>query len=384
MNIEIIGKFFDNHSLTIINRNIALYLKDHVNLFITPLDEYDPKYNLDKDIVRSLKKLQEKNHEDIDINVQLRHSYPPVWQWPTSKKTKVVYIQPWEYPKLPFEWQYKWETFADGVIVPSNYIKDIAIRGGINPEKVSVIPNGFDENTFNHNAKPLNKFGIDPNKFNFLYIGNPQWRKGLDILINQWHKCFKSYDNARLIIKDSPEIYGKNNVLNEIVKMQFKTGCAKVIYIDETLSNDDMAGLYASSKAIVHPYRAEGFGMHIQEAVACGCIPVLPDKGPHDDFIPNDVGVRIQTNLQGIDITSSQVFAQKPGDSFTLMNSHTFINEPDGQSLQKALQYIYHSHDKESMISKTKNVKMENTWKNVSEQYLKVIEKVNGRKSTVR
>ena len=28
-----------------------------------------------------------------------------------------------------------------------------------------------------------------------------------------------------------------------------------------------MASIYKNSKAVVHPYRAEGFGMHVQEAV---------------------------------------------------------------------------------------------------------------------
>ena len=119
--------------------------------------------------------------------------------------------------------------------------------------------------------------GLILDKFNFVYVGNSQWRKGLDLLINAWHKCFKSYDNARLIIKDNPAIYGKNSVLNEIVKMQYKTGCAPVTYIDDNVSDETMADIFKASKVVVHPYRAEGFGMHIQEAVACGCVPILPD-----------------------------------------------------------------------------------------------------------
>ena len=32
MNIEFVGKFYDNHSLTIINRNIALILSENDNI----------------------------------------------------------------------------------------------------------------------------------------------------------------------------------------------------------------------------------------------------------------------------------------------------------------------------------------------------------------
>ena len=40
MIIEIVGKFYDNHSLTIINRNIALILNENekIDLYITPLE----------------------------------------------------------------------------------------------------------------------------------------------------------------------------------------------------------------------------------------------------------------------------------------------------------------------------------------------------------
>jgi len=376
MIIEFVGKFYDNHSLTIINRNIALLLAqmENIDLYITPLDDYNPSANLEKEVVKQLKTISAKQ---IDGNsypeIQIRHSYPPVWQWPTHDQTKVVYIQPWEYPKLPFEWQYKWETFADHVIVPSNYIRDIAVRGGLNPDDISVVPNGYNDKLFNKEEPKTLPYGIDPNKFNFVYVGNSQWRKSLDLIINSWHKIFKSYDNARLIIKDNPAIYGKNGVLNEIIKMQYKTECAPVIYIDDNVSDETMADIFKASKVVVHPYRAEGFGMHIQEAVACGCVPILPDKGPHQDFIPDEIGLRVHTNPKAIDITSGEIFAQKPGDAFTMMSSHTIINEPSGQHLEKALQWIYHSHDRKTKFEEVKNLELVNTWENVAKQYVEVL-----------
>ena len=137
-----------------------------------------------------------------------------------------------------------------------------------------------------------------------------------------------------------------------------------------------MSDLYRSSKVVVHPYRAEGFGMHIQEAVACGCLPILPTVGPHQDFIAPDIGIRVEVQQVPIDISSNQVFAQKPGDAFTLMNTHTFANEPVGQNLKKALQWIYHSHDKKEAFAKLNDVQLINTWSNVTNKYLEVITNV--------
>ena len=281
------------------------------------------------------------------------------------------------------EWQYKFETFADALIVPSNFCAATFKQGGINPDNLFVVPNGFDETVFNRDIIPCTDYGIDPEKFNFIYVGNSQWRKGLDILLSQWVKVFKKFDKATFIMKDSPNIYGKNNILNEIIQAQFRTGCGEIIYIEDNLSQEKMASIFKASKVVVHPYRAEGFGMHIQEAIACGAYPIVSAGGSTDDFIPDDLGIKVPTISTHIDINNSSVFALKPGDSTTLMGSHTFANEPDGQSLAKALQFIYHSHD-QNKFNKINSYTPENTWSNVAKQYVEVFENVKSRKHTIR
>ena len=375
INIEILGKFFDNHSLSIINRQLASYLntcKDF-NICITPLDKVNSDFNVNRAILQTIKSLAEK--DDIVPDIQIRHSYPPIWNWPVDKKTKVVYIQPWEFPKIPFEWQYKFETFADMLCVPSNYERDVFITGGLNPEKVTVIPNGYDDKIFN--LDPVDPYpGIDTSKYNFIYVGNGQWRKGIDILLNAWKDAVKRFDNCALIIKDNSSVYGINNLLNEIIKLEYKTECAEIIYIDKQLSDKEMASIYKNCRFVIHPYRAEGFGMHIQEAVACGCFPFLPGPGPHNDFIPNNIGARFETINKPIDITSPEIFALKPGDATSLMSTHTFANEPLTENVKATIQGVYHHHQKEKLLKDVKDAKMDNTWKNVCKKYEEVIRNV--------
>ena len=51
LNVEILGKFYDNHSLAIVNRNIAIELSKYHNVFITPMDIFDPEFSkLDKNL----------------------------------------------------------------------------------------------------------------------------------------------------------------------------------------------------------------------------------------------------------------------------------------------------------------------------------------------
>ena len=385
MFIEFIGKFYDNHSLSIVNRSIVLQLaKLGANIRILPLDSYDPVYAIDKNDIRTLKRLEKVDEEAIP-DVQVRHSYPPIWSWPVSEKTKVVYIQPWEYPKALFEWQYKFETFADALIVPSNYCKQVFSSGGLRPDNLFVVPNGYDEAVFNTQpTTSTSKYGINPQKFNFVYVGNSQWRKGLDILLSAWSKAFNKSDNAKLIIKDNPRVYGQSNILSEIIKLQYRTDCGEIIYIDDELSTSEMADIYKASKILVHPYRAEGFGMHVQEAIACGCVPIIPAEGPTDDFIPKDKGLRVPVQNVPINIQDPQLFALKPGDATTMMSTHTFIKEPSADYLLKAMKYVYHSHDRDAILNKVRVTDVPNTWENVAAQYLSIFSNIASRTATNR
>ena len=386
MIIDFVGKFYDNHSLSIINRNLVIQLTTIYpdwEISITPLDSYDPEYKIDKDIVKQLKVLEKAETSEPDI--QIRHSYPPIWQWPASDRTKVVYIQPWEYTKVPFEWQYKFETFADALIVPSNYVAKVFANGGLKPEKLFVVANGYNKELFNTNDDNSDSKYVNKDNFNFVYVGNSQWRKGLDILINAWKDAFKKFDKACLVIKDNPKIYGQSNILNEIIKMQYKTGCSDVVYIDEDLSDKEMAALFKASDVVVHPYRAEGFGMHVQEAMACGCVPIVSADGPKDDFVTNENGFILPIERRSVNITDSNVFAMKPGDAMTGMSTHTFYNEPNAESLKNGIKMIYHSHNKEEEVySKKDAMNMINTWEKITKDYGNALEDIKVRNNIVR
>lgn len=368
MNIEILGKFFDNHSLSIINRYLALSMSKVSSLTITPTDKFDPNHKIDKLQVQELLALSNKNIGEIDI--QIRHGYPPLWKWPISPKTKIVFIQPWEFSKIPSEWQYKFETFADHLIVPSNWTRNIYLDAGLNPDKITVIPNGHNPDIFNKDNRTKNK------KFTFTFVGCPQYRKGLDILINTFSKSFVKADLVKLIIKDTPAIYGDNGLLGEILRMQYMTDSAEVTLIDDNLSEMEMAELYKQTDVLVHPYRGEGFGMHIQEAMACGAFPLVSGGGASDDFVDESCGLRINVRRSFVDLTNPKIFATKPGDSLSNMNTHSWILEPDEQDLLNKMRFLYHHHDRESILDKVKTANRLKTWEQVSNMYKDTLTKI--------
>ena len=67
MKIEFIGKFYDQHSISIVNRNLVLKMKDDpdINLCITSLDFYEPINPLKKEEVLALKKLEDNSNINL-------------------------------------------------------------------------------------------------------------------------------------------------------------------------------------------------------------------------------------------------------------------------------------------------------------------------------
>jgi hypothetical protein len=61
------------------------------------------------------------------------------------------------------------------------------------------------------------------------------------------------------------------------------------------------------------------------------------------------------------------------------MSSHTFINEPTAEFLDKALRYVYSSHEKEKLFNKVKSIDTLTNWSIVVDSYIEVFNEINGR-----
>lgn len=354
--ITITGKFYDNHSLAIVNREIALGLNRKIPVQIKPLDRPDPKYKLDKNVVKELLEIE----TDYASDVEIRHSYPVIWDWPKDDNTKIIYLQPWEFSSIPSEWQYKFDTFADAIVTPSKWTAEVYKKSGINPSKIFVAPNGYDPNIF------YNKDVRDTNIKTFLFVGCNQFRKGIDILLKAWISGTKHEDSAQLIIKDSPQIYGNTSLQQDIININYKTKCAPIHYIDSILSDAEMSGLYNKATYIVHPYRGEGFGMHLLEASKCGAIPIVTSGGPSDEFL--DSSIRISTGKRIVNMY--EIFALKAEDSMSNMGQHRWVLEPDIQHLTTIIRSAI-----DNKITPT-SYAIENSyeWYNIIDSYIQAIE----------
>ncbi len=219
---------------------------------------------------------------DRPVSVTVRHQWPPDFRPPASGRF-VVY-QPWEYGALPVGWVERLSADADEVWVPSRWVRDACIRSGLRPELVTVVPNGVDTGRFHPGVPPTEL--PTAASFVFLFVGGTLWRKGADVLLETYLSTFTADDDVCLVIKDfgSASFYRGQSLGDAIRRAQARPGAPEIVHIDWDLTPEAAAGLYTAADCLVHPFRGEGFGLPIAEAMASGCPPIVPRYGPCLDF----------------------------------------------------------------------------------------------------
>ena len=241
---------------------------------------------------------------DRQADVTIRHAFPPNWTPPESGLW--VHIQPWEYGPLPLDWLPHLRDKVHEVWAPSNYVKRIYVQSGISPNKIHVIPWAVDGRyvqpqraaTDSAHAKDFS-FSLVRRRHDFeegvrpsagsLFGGIRPRRRHLPGCEGHWRASF----------------YANSNFRERILTAMQDANNPQIIYIDEDFTAGQLASLYCSCQCLVAPYRGEGFGLPILEAMACGIPPIVPRGGATDDFVSEDSAYlldarEIQNDIKGL------------------------------------------------------------------------------------
>lgn len=275
--INWVGSYFANHSLAIVNRNIGKHLQKN--------EQIDLRNEIPK--TESISQLIEGHYEQRSYSpfaqpdITISHQWPPIWSKPKSGKW--VCMQPWEFGAIPREWYIPMKYWVDEIWVYSSYNKESYVRSGIPESKIHVISLGVDENVFNPDVEALT---LQPSSFRFLFVGGTIGRKGIDILLDAYLNEFTADDDVCLFIKDTgTQTFYKGITLEKmILEAMTDPKNPQIVYMDKQFSEPELAELYKACDCLVHPYRGEGFGLPIAEAMACGIPVIVPDKGSCQDF----------------------------------------------------------------------------------------------------
>jgi glycosyltransferase involved in cell wall biosynthesis len=236
------------------------------------------------------------------VDVFVRHRWPPEFTRPECGR--FVLVQPWEYGSMPRGWLAPMQGVVDRVWVYSRRNRDDYVADGIDPGKISVIPLGIDPGIYRPPGAGRGRGGGRPEDapFRFLFVGGTIWRKGIDVLLKAYLGAFSPEEGVLLTIKDmgTTTFYRDRNWREKIVERAADPRSPAIEYRAEEVTEEEMARLYRSSDCLVHPYRGEGFGLPVAEAMATGLPVIVTEGGACDDFCPPDEVYRVGSTVREI------------------------------------------------------------------------------------
>lgn len=337
LNIVWEGSQFVYHSLALINRE---HCSNIINTGVAEVSivPYEPdtidytqneKYRLLAEHDVRFKQETDESTAKLPY-VWVRHQWPPKFEEPRGAMW--IIMQPWEFSQLRKDFA---ELFAraDEIWTPSNYSRQCFVDSGVDFDKVQVMPNGIDPQIFTPFG---NKYPLKTNKkFKLLYVGGTIFRKGIDIVLNAYLEAFKAEDNVTLVIKDigGQSFYKGQGLKDKILELSENPNVPEVIYIDEELTEQEIAALYRTCDLYISPYRGEGFSLPTLEAMACGLPVVVTAGGATDDFTDDAFAYYIPAGRRSI----GNIIDGMP------LTGEAFLLEPDQAALSSVLKKLYDS-----------------------------------------
>ncbi|MGE5458632.1 MAG: glycosyltransferase, partial [Methanococcaceae archaeon] len=337
------GSQFVNHSLALVNRALCLRLIEYpLDVSIIPFERDTTAPSKDDP---ALKIKEHYNKKLSEVNIHVRHHWPPNLNPPAEGRW--VMIQPWEFGSLPKKWVEVFSTQVDELWVPSSYVRDVYISSGVPAERVFVVPNGFDEKKLNPKNKPYKL--KTKKKFKFLFVGGTIFRKGIDILLEAYLKGFAKSDNVCLVIKDmgGDSFYKGQTFREKIEEIRKQKNAPEIEYIDKILSDKELAGLYTACDVLVHPYRGEGFGLPILEAMASGTPAIVTNGGACLDFCNENNSILVEAE--------KKFFPDKKVDDLETVG-HPWLYEVKAEDLAHKMTYAVQNPKTVSELGKKASV----------------------------
>jgi glycosyltransferase involved in cell wall biosynthesis len=280
------GSQFVYHSLALVNRELCSRLiKNGHELSLLPYEPDDFVPEQDSPFAAIQRCVNRPLSRPADVVV--RHQWPPDFNPPPVGHW--VMIQPWEFGSIPSTWVEPINSLVDEMWAYTSYVRDCYVCSGVNPEKVHVVPLGVDTDMYRPGISSMSL--PTRKKFRFLFVGGTIHRKGIDLLLAAYRQTFTAQDDVCLVIKDmgGASFYQGKTAQEMIQRFSADPNAPEIVYIDSILKQVEMAELYRTCHCLVQPYRGEGFGLPIAEAMSSGLPVIVTGYGAALDFCPPDI-----------------------------------------------------------------------------------------------
>ncbi|KAI5172282.1 hypothetical protein NEFER03_1396 [Nematocida sp. LUAm3] len=204
---------------------------------------------------------------------------------------------PWEFLRATSPGTHELIAENTEIFTPSAFSQQIHISNGISKEKIHVIQHGVSYYSLNLEQKIRKKqkqytvskiFGASKKYIRFLVLNGALKRKGIEKAISAYISAFTSKDHVVLRIHcayGDPKIY---RVIMRLIAQNKKNKGPKIVYTRGMLSLHSVQDLLSEAHFLISPFRGEGFGLTILEAMAFGTVPIITGCPPATEFCKKD------------------------------------------------------------------------------------------------
>ncbi len=242
----------------------------------------------------------------------------------------------------------------DRVWVPTSWGKTILEQNGIAANKIDIVPEGVDTTIFKPGLAPYPQITTS-DAWRFLAVGKWENRKGIVELLHAFDRAFDESDNVQLIAHFVSNVMALShvNVEDEINKLGLKNR-RKIVVVRDTLATDaDMARLYNSCDAFVSASKAEGWGLPLVEAMACGLPVIAPFYSAPTEYLTKENSYPLSvTEFEDI---SCPVFFPDKGQ-------HGQWAKINIDELARLMRHVYENRDEAKLIGKRALLDIQTKW----------------------
>jgi glycosyltransferase involved in cell wall biosynthesis len=169
---------------------------------------------------------------------------------------------------------------VDRIWVMSEWGRRVLIEDGFDGSRVDAVPGGFDPEIF---SPQLDEAHWEAAPFRFLTVGKFEARKGTAEMIRAYAEEFRPDEPVEFWVHAHNPFVADFDLGSEIQRL----GLDRVPRLRLLARRSDphqMADVYRSCHCFVSAMRAEGWGLPLTEALACGLPAIATDYGPYREF----------------------------------------------------------------------------------------------------
>jgi glycosyltransferase involved in cell wall biosynthesis len=181
---------------------------------------------------------------------------------------------------------------SDRPIAPiSTFCRDVLVHAGVSPERLLVVPMAYTYGIEDRAAAELPAARAT----RFLHVTNAldAERNGTPLALAAFTKAFAPSDDVTLVVRDYAS--GSASLNAEITALRERG--YDVRYWPVFLAPDRLGALIGAFDALLAPFRGEGFGIKLLDAMACGVPVIGPLYGGPRDFMDAEVAYPVDFEL---------------------------------------------------------------------------------------